>query len=437
MPVVDSPPERSQRWKWTVCGLLLLATMINYMDRMTLNAMSPRIMDDLVLNTADYGTVEFSFGIPFALGGLLTGFLADRINVRWLYPAALLVWSLAGFLTGFVQGFLGLCLCRALLGLAEAGNWPCALRTTQRIVPPSERTLGNSILQSGAAFGAILTPLLCIGIIGWTGDWRYVFWAIGAVGALWIVLWLLLVKPRDLALPALPEAAGKGERSARPAATPGLPVRRLLTLLVLCVSINIAWHFFRVWLPLFLQKKHDYSENQTFWFLAAYYGATDAGSLSAGFATLYLTRRGLSIHGSRMTVFLVCALLVSLSVVAAYQPAGPLLLVLLLVIGFGALGLFPCYYSFSQELTTRHQGKLTGLLTFTSWTATSILHRVVGEHVKQTGSYREALALAGLAPLLGFAALWMLWGSDRPSIPTPPPPRKKKRRRGGETRRST
>src|SRR5437867_3057162 len=84
--------------------------------------------------------------------------------------------------TGVVPGFITLWLCRALLGLAEAANWPCALRTTQRILPPGERTLGNSILQSGAAFGAILTPLLCIGVINWTGDWRYVFWVIGGLG---------------------------------------------------------------------------------------------------------------------------------------------------------------------------------------------------------------------------------------------------------------
>src|SRR5439155_18012929 len=111
-------------------------------------------------------------------------------------------------------------------------------------------------------------------------------------------------KPGDLALPAQPEAAGREDRSDRPAAMPGLRTRRLLALIVLTVTINISWHFFRVWLPLFLQKKHGYSEEQTLWFLPAYYCATDAGSLSAGFATLYLMRRGFSIHGSRMTVFL-------------------------------------------------------------------------------------------------------------------------------------
>jgi ACS family hexuronate transporter-like MFS transporter len=430
MPAVESPPERSRHWKWAVCGLLLLATMINYMDRVTLNAMSPRIMKDLGLNKADYGKVEAGFGIAFALGGLLTGFLADHINVRWLYPAALLVWSLAGFLTGFVQGFLALWLCRALLGLAEAGNWPCALRTTQRILPAGERTLGNSILQSGAALGAILTPLLCIGVIDWTGDWRYVFWVIGGLGIFWALLWLLVVKSADLALPGEEPAPRKRKRSDRPAGTPGLPVRRFLALLVLTISINVAWHYFRVWLPLFLQEEHDYSEQQTLWFLSAYYCATDVGSLSAGFATLYLTRRGVSVHGSRTVVFLGCALLASLSVVAAYQPTGPLLLALLLVVGFGALGVFPCYYSFSQELTTRHQGKVTGVLSFSCWTAMAILHKSVGEHVQQTGSYRGGVALAGLAPLLGFAALRMLWGSDRHSVPAPPAPRKKKQRRG-------
>jgi ACS family hexuronate transporter-like MFS transporter len=417
MPAVENPPQRTPGWKWTVCGLLLLATMINYMDRVTLNNLSPRILKDLELDEADYGKVEFAFGMAFAFGGLLTGFLADRVNVHWLYPAALLVWSLAGFLTGYVEGFLSLCACRALLGVAEAGNWPCALRTTQRILPPSERTLGNSILQSGAALGAILMPVLGLGIIKWTGDWRYVFWAIGGMGALWVGLWLTVVRPSDLVLPATPSVAPTREvPTDRLAMMDGLRVRRFLTLIVLTVSINGAWHFFRVWLPLFLQKKHEYSEEQTSWFLAAYYGATDAGSLSAGFATLYLTRRGFSVHRSRMTVYLVCALLTSLSVVAAYQPTGPLLLTLLLVIGFGALGVFPCYYSFSQELTTRHQGKVTGALTFASWTAAATLHRVVGEHVKRTGSYREGVALAGLAPLLGFVALLLLWGRDRQAV---------------------
>jgi MFS transporter, ACS family, hexuronate transporter len=418
MPPAESPPGRTRHWKWAVCGLLLLATMINYMDRVTLNAMSKRILDALHLDKADYGRVEASFGLAFAFGGLLTGFLADRINVRWLYAVSVLVWSLAGFLTGFVQGFISLVLCRSLLGLAEAGNWPSALRTTQRILPPDQRTMGNGILQSGAALGAIITPLLCLGVLHWTGDWRYSFWIVGAFGALWVFLWLAVVKPQDLALP--PESAAPAERE-HPATGRAVQIRRFLALIILTVTINTSWHFFRVWLPLFLQEKHDYSEDQTFWFQAAYYFATDLGSLSAGFATLYLVGRGVSVHRSRVAVFLMCALLVSLSGVAAYQPTGPLLLVLLLIIGFGALGVFPCYYSFSQELTTRHQGKVTGTLTFCSWTATAVLHAVVGEHVEKTGSYRMGLGLAGLAPLVGFLALLILWRPEKSPAPAPQP----------------
>ena len=84
------------------------------------------------------------------------------------------------------------------------------------------------------------------------------------------------------------------------------------------------------------------------------------------------------------------------------------------VIGFATLGLFPVYYSFSQELTLKHQGKLSGALGCINWLAMYLLHETVGTAVKQTGSNSLGVALAGLAPMLGVAALLLLWGKDAP-----------------------
>jgi ACS family hexuronate transporter-like MFS transporter len=109
-------------------------------------------------------------------------------------------------------------------------------------------------------------------------------------------------------------------------------------------------------------------------------------------------------------VFLAGALLTSLSILAAFVQSGPLLLVLFLLIGFGALAVFPNYYSFSQELTVRHQGKVTGVLGCCCWMAMAAWHPVIGHLVEATGSYQVCMILAGLFPLVGFLALVLLWG---------------------------
>src|SRR5439155_9859348 len=83
--------------------------------------------------------------------------------------------------------------------------WPCALRTTQRILPPEQRTMGNSLLQSGAALGAVLTPLIISVLIPLTGNWRHPFWAIGTLGLIWVVLWLLTVREGDITFPPQPQ----------------------------------------------------------------------------------------------------------------------------------------------------------------------------------------------------------------------------------------
>jgi ACS family hexuronate transporter-like MFS transporter len=410
---------RGSNWKWWVCGLLLLATMINYMDRLTLNQTAKRIKTELHLSNEDYGDIEWAFGAAFALGALCVGWTADRWNVRAIYPLALLGWSAAGFCTGFATTFLALGACRFMLGLFEAGNWPCALRTTQRILPPAERTLGNSILQSGAAIGAIFTPLIVQALVSGPGTWRYPFFVIGALGTVWVFLWLTVVRPEDLALPS----RGNGYESS-PAARHGQPRQSLLDIyrdprfwvcFVVVIMINLTWHFFRVWLPLFLQESRGYEESAVNYFTAAYYVATDCGALAAGFATLFFARHGMAVHRSRVLVFLVFTSMTLLSLVAAVLPAGPVLLGLLLVIGFGALGLFPVYYSLSQEMTVEHQGKVTGTLGCATWLATASMHPLVGRWLDRTSNnYGAVVALAGLAPPIAFITLMLLWPRKLP-----------------------
>ena len=391
--------------KWGVCGLLLLATMLNYMDRLTLNQTASRIKNQFDIGNPQYADLETGFGFAFAIGAVGSGLIVDRGVVRWFYPLMVFCWSLAGFMTGFARTYDELLICRIALGLFEAANWPCALYTTQRLLAPAQRSMGNGILQSGAALGAIFTPLIIIPFLGETVDdrWRYPFLIIGAVGIAWVALWFALIR-RETIPTSAPAGSAVGAASIWEVYTD----RRFWVLAFVVVAINLTWHFFRAWMPLMLHEQHGYSERFTAGFTSAYYISTDLGSLTAGALTLYLARRGLSVHKSRMSVFLLCALLTMLAFVAAGLPSGWLLLAVLLVIGFGALGLFPNYYSFTQELSSRHQGKVTGSLGFICWMAMATSKIFEGQ-LNKDGDYSTGVALAGIPPMLAFFVLLLFW----------------------------
>src|SRR5262249_32819908 len=236
--------ERVALRTWGICGLLLLATMLMYMDRQALAQQKTEILAALNLSDEDYGWLESSFGLAFAVGGIVSGLIADRISPRWLYPTVLMGWSGVGFATGWVTSYGELLACRILLGFFEAGHWPCALVTSQRLLSRRNRPLGNSILQSGASLGAIATPIVVLLLAGDAPErWRLPFRVIGAVGVFWVAAWLATIRPRDLeldasALPALaaedePPAAGTPyNQSPEPPPTGRTFLRRFLALVV-------------------------------------------------------------------------------------------------------------------------------------------------------------------------------------------------------------
>ncbi len=438
---------RPPSWKWTVCGLLLLATMLNYMDRQTLAQLAKTIADEYRLTKEQIGDLEMGFGLAFATGASLFGFLTDRLSIRWLYPCVLIGWSCAGLATAYADeiggylvsfraldsgsadpaalhsraAYVGFLTCRITLGFFEAGHWPCALVTAQRILSRQERPLGNSILQSGAAIGAIITPWIintmipdpAPGMALPPGIWRSPFVVIGAVGLLWTVPWLIGVRGTDLIRRAEPD---QSQATAHHDAPPRSMWRPFAALVVTVLMLNICWQYFRAWMPLFLQEEHSYTLRQTNWFSSAYYIAADVGCLSVGVTVRWLIARGWRVHSARICLFAVCTLLTMISVAVAFMPTGPLLLVLLLLLAAGSLGLFPNYYAFSQELSAKHQGKITGILGTIGWVGSASLQRFFGKSIDETKSYATGIVIAGVAPVIALTALLLLW--EKPAATT-------------------
>lgn len=395
--------------------MLLMATMINYMDRQTLSTLSVRITNQFKLSEEQYGELEFVFGVAFALGSLVFGALADKVPVRLLYPAVLLAWSVMGFLTGLTTGFNNLWYCRGLLGFFEAGHWPCALVVTHAVLTRGDRVFGNSILQSGASIGAIITPFIVMALAGdpkIDDGWRPPFLVIGAVGIIWVVLWFTTIPPSGLTNPTSAETKSSSSFSLQ-WLIDFFKDPKFWALAFVVLSINTSWQLIRAWLPKFLQQGRGYSENETLAFTSLYYVFTDVGCLLAGAAVLTMSRSGINVHRSRLIVFTVCAVVCTLTIAASMLPKGFLLLGTLLIIGSATLGLFPCYYSFSQELNVKHIGKASGVLSAIGWLVSAPTHKWFGRLADQSKSYDVGIMLVGLAPLIGVLAMWILWRKDK------------------------
>lgn len=429
-----TPPALGAR-VWLICGVLLLATMLNYMDRQALAVTLPTLKNEFALTESRVGMIEGCFGYAFAFGSIFFGLLADRWGPRWLYPIVLIGWSIAGIATaGAGQPWITdwfettgdspgtgtyrwLLLCRVVLGVFEAGHWPCALLTVRAVLPPQGLALGNGILQSGASIGAVAVPLYIEAAERSGFSWEFPFWSIGLVGLAWVPLWGFAIRDQQLRLPH--------GYSSDPTPTPGdrgILLRRLAVLVVVIASLTISWQFLRAWLGLFLQDYHGYGKFATRGIMSAYFIVADVGCILSGLLVARLALRGWRVSSARRLGYLLFSLLALGASLVPFAGDGALMVTLLLIAGAGILGLHPYYYAFTQELSARRMGILSGGLAAWGWVASSLWQIRIGSLIEQTRSYGLGLVIVGLVPMVGCLVLLLFWPRSEPKSSSPGSP---------------
>src|SRR5213593_1511343 len=176
--------------RWWIVGLIFLATLINYIDRLTISVLAPVITRDLGLTNTEFGSILTWFLLAYTISQGLSGKLYDRVGTKRGFVCSILLWSIAAMAHAFARGLASLSVFRFILGLGEAGNWPGAAKTVAEWFPIRERAFGMAIFNSGAAIGSIVAPPLIVWLSLAYG-WRTTFIVTGALGFLWLGLWVV------------------------------------------------------------------------------------------------------------------------------------------------------------------------------------------------------------------------------------------------------
>src|ERR1041385_1666034 len=184
--------------RWTIVGLLFLASLINYFDRATVSFALPLIARDFSLGPIEKGRLLSAFFWSYALMQIPLGWCADRMNLRWLYAGAFALWSVAQGLTGLATGLGMLMAFRLLLGIGEAIYLPGGSKIVSLLFSPRERGLPAGIFDFGTRTGLVIEGLLVPRMLSHWG-WQRTFVVVGFTALLWLVPWLLAL-PKGISL---------------------------------------------------------------------------------------------------------------------------------------------------------------------------------------------------------------------------------------------
>ena len=413
-------PSRLGYFRWIICGLLLLGTTKNYMDRQVLGVLKTTLQHDFSWNEIQYGNLVSAFQIAYAAGMLLVGGLIDRLGTRLGYALAMIFWSLASMGTALASSLTGFRMSRYALGFGEAAVFPASIKAVAEWFPKKERALATGIFNAGTNVGAIITPLIVPWIVLRWG-WQGAFVGIGAIGFVWLFIWLLIYrKPEDHRGVSKAELDYIRSDPQEPAGKTKwvrlFPLRQTWAFAMGKFLTDPVWWFYLFWVPGFLQSKHGVALTGIGIPIMAIYLISDVGSVAGGWLSSSLIKRGRSVNAARKIAMLICAVGV-LPVVFAYRVESTLSAVLL--IGLAAA----CHQGFSANLYTltsdmfpvRAVGSVTGIGGMAGAIGGWLMAKVVGHVLQWTGSYMIPFTMAGSGYLLALIVIHALTTRLKPA----------------------
>nr|WP_315213744.1 MFS transporter [uncultured Duganella sp.] len=357
------------KYRWTICALLFFATTVNYLDRQVLSLLAPDLSKEFGWTNTDYANIAAAFQFVYAVSMLFAGRVVDKIGTKAAYVLAIVIWSLGAILHAFsvpmgegaavigaafgvvlVPSIIGFMISRAVLAVGEAGNFPAAIKATAEYFPKKERSFATGIFNSGANVGAILAPIT-VPLIAAVWGWQSAFIIIGALGFLWMAVWLWLYeKPEQQKRLSKAELAyirsdsvqpvEKTEEASAAAAKKVswfqlLKYRQTWAFAFGKFMTDGVWWFFLFWLPTYLSAQYGMKGDAIIVPLAVLYSMTMIGSIGGGWFPSYFMSRGYAPYDGRMKAMLVIAFFPLVVLLA--QPLGAISFwVPVLLIGVGA-----------------------------------------------------------------------------------------------------
>lgn len=415
--------------RWWVIALIALATVINYIDRSALSVLWPDIVEDLFPDESAlerkqiYANISIVFILSYAFGQAIFGKIFDWIGTRLGFVLSIGVWSLATAAHAFAQGVLSFSIFRAILGVAEAGNWPGAAKSNADWFPTKERALAQGIFNSGAAIGGIIAiPLIAYLTVYF--NWQMVFIVIGLVGLLWLIPWIILVKAPPKSHPWITDEEREyiltgqrnpdadctlDEKEYNPSTKELLSRKESWGVIIASAAIDPIWWLFVFWIPIYLNEVYGMDVKSIGIYGWVPYVGAMFGAWFGGLLAQNRIKAGWNTDKTRkLTITLGCLIMLP-ALLAMANPGGPTTAVIIMaVILFGFQTAIGNVQTLPSDLFGKKAvGTLAGFSGMAAKFGALGLTALV-PILTANGNYTPAFVIGASLAVIAIAAIWIL-----------------------------